>query len=284
MSLNLTQIGDEPTRHIVRLPDLDVAVRRIFPLDRFLDIVRSKQMGLVAPHTWEDPREDPTALCLLDGSGLSPPKAPQDLSAYLAPVWAQCWSLNPGSDTLLRAYSRVRINPQSRRNDDRESEGVIVTTTVRHLLSAMEGWHADGADCQFVIGRVEYIADGEIGQRIVNACNTEGYGPTFFRTLQGRAESLLWKRTYFGHEREVRLMLIARNWPSDQRVPPFRNLRVKPDVLFHSVSLDPRLDVFERAEREAEIRDAGYAGQIVRDDSYQKTINRLAMKREWPDP
>src|SRR3546814_20564923 len=113
-------------------------------------------------------------------------KGQQPLSAYLAPVWAQCWSLNPGSDTLLRAYSRVRIDPQSRRNSDPDAEGVIVTTTVRHLLSAAEGWHADGADSHFVIGGVDYVEDSEIGQRIVNACNTDGYGPAFFRTVPGR--------------------------------------------------------------------------------------------------
>src|SRR3546814_20387226 len=82
-------------------------------------------MGLVAPHSWEDPREDPVALCMLEGSKLSPPKGQQPLSAYLAQVWAQCWSPNPGSDTLLRAYSRVRISPQSRRNHEPDGAGVF---------------------------------------------------------------------------------------------------------------------------------------------------------------
>src|SRR3546814_8536983 len=91
---------------------------------------------------------------------------------------------------------------QSRRNSDPDAEGVIVTTTVRHLLSAAEGWHADGADSHFVIGGVDYVEDSEIGQRIVNACNTDGYGPAFFRTVPGRAESLLWKRIYFSHRSE----------------------------------------------------------------------------------
>jgi len=244
----------------------------MFPLNRFLDILRSKEMGLVAPHFWDDPREDPTALCMLEGSNLTPPRGQQALSAYLAPVWAQCWSLNPGSDTLLRAYSRVRIDAKSKRNSDRDAEGVIVTSTVRHLLAAAEGWHADGADCHFVIGRVDYVRDDEIGQRIVNACNTVGYGPAFFKTVQGRAESLLWKRSYFAHEQEVRLMLIARGWPKDQPVPHVRNVRVDPSTLFHSISFDPRLLSFETKEREAEARVAGYSGEIIRDNSYQKIL------------
>lgn len=282
--MDLMQISADPCRHVARLPDLDAAVRRIFPLGRFLDILRSKDMGLVAPHFWEDPREDPAALCMLEGSKLSPPKGQQPLSAFLAPVWAQCWSLNPGSDTLLRAYSRVRIDPQSRRNSDRDAEGVTVTTTVRHLLAAAEGWHADGADSHFVIGCVDYVEDNEIGQRIVNACNTDGYGPAFFRTVQGRAESLLWKRNYFAHEQEVRLMLIARSWPKDQAVPQVRNVRVEPNTLFHSISFDPRLISFETKERETEIRDAGYTGEIRPDHSYQKILNLLEMRWDWPDP
>lgn len=282
--MEFTQINTDPSRQVARLPDIDVVVRRIFPLNRVLDILRSKELGLITPHSWEDPREDPTALCMLEGIKLSPPKGQQALSAYLAPVWAQCWSLNPGSDTLLRAYSRVRIDPSNQRNSSRDAEGVIVTTTVRHLLSAAEGWHADGADSHFVIGRVEYMEDGEIGQRIVNACNMEGYGPAFFGTVQGRAESLLWKRTYFEHEQEVRLMLIARSWPKDQSVPKIRNVRIDPNKLFHSISLDPRLIAFEKLERAAELREAGYTGEIRPDHSYQKVLHLLEMNREWPDP
>lgn len=282
--MEFIQISADPLRHIARLPDLDVVVRRIFPVNRLLDILRSKEFGLIAPHSWEDPREDPAALCMLDGIKLSPPKGQQALSAYLAPVWAQCWSLNPGSDTLLRAYSRVSIDPNSQRNNARDAEGVIVNTTVRHLLSAAEGWHADGADSHFVIGRVEYMDDSEIGQRIVNACNTDGYGPAFFGTVQGRAESLLWKRFYFEHEQEVRLMLIARSWPEYQPVPKVRSVRIDPNSLFHSISFDPRLIPFERIEREAEVREAGYTGEIRPDHSYQRILNLLGMHRDWSDP
>jgi hypothetical protein len=282
--MDFTQIDADPARHIVRLPDLDVIVRRIFPLGRFLGLLQSRQLGLVAPHIWDDPREDPTNLCMLDGRKLVPPKGQQALSAYLAPVWAQCWSLSSGSDTLLRAYSRVSIDPTSQRNRTREDEGVIVTTTVRHLLSAAEGWHADDADSHFVIGRVEYMEDGEIGQRIVNACNTDGYGPAFFGTVQGRGESLLWKRSYFEHEQEVRFMLIARSWPRNEAVPQVRNVRIEPNALFLSVAFDPRLAVFERIEREAECRAVGFTGEITVDDSYQKVLHLLEMQRKWPEP
>jgi hypothetical protein len=279
--MELTQVFADPFRLVARLPDLDVVVRRIFPLTRFLEILRSKEMALIAPHLWDDPREDPAAHCMLDGCNLTPPRGQQALSTYLAPVWAQCWSLNPGSDTLLRAYSRVKIDCKSNRNSHRDAEGVIVTTTVRHLLAAAEDWHSDCADSHFVIGRVEYVEDEQIRQRIVNACN--GRGPALFTTVQGRAESLMWKRTYFEHEQEVRLMLIARSWSEDQPMSVVRKVRFDPNKLFQSVSLDPRLVSFERMEREDEFREAGYSGVISVDPSYAKFLDLIEMQHDWTD-
>lgn len=280
--MKLVPISDDACRFTARINDLDKPVRRIFPLNRVLDAVRSKKMALIAPQLWDDPREDPTALCMLDGRKLSPAKGQQPLSAYLAPAWAQCWSLNPGSDTLLRAYSRVSLDPEQQKNGDRHDEGVTVNTTIRLLLAAAEGWHADGADSHVVIGRVEYLDDKEIWQRIVNACNGE-HGPGFFCTVQGRADSLMWKRAYFGHEQEVRLMLIART-SNDEIVPRIRPMRIDPNLLFQSVSFDPRLLPAIVREREAELRDAGYTGEIRPDGSYQKTLGVLQMQRDWPDP
>ncbi|RWA60681.1 MAG: hypothetical protein E5X49_32935 [Mesorhizobium sp.] len=281
--MELVQINAAATRFAAGISDLDMPVRRIFPLGRLLQAIKSNEMALIAPQLWDDPREDPTALCMLDGTELVPSKGQRQLADYLAPAWAQCWSLNPGSDTLLRAYSRVRLDPKSRRNMDRDNEGVIVNTTVRRLLSAAERWHADGSDGHVVVGRVEYLGDELIWQRIVNACNGE-HGPRFFCTVQGRANSLLWKREYFGHEQEVRLLLIDRSWRQDEPPPTVRFVNIDPNTLFTSISFDPRLELFELNERDAELRDAGYKGEIVRDRNYEKVLSQLMMTRDWPDP
>jgi len=120
-------------------------------------------------------------------------------------------------------------------------------------------------------------------QRIVNICNGE-HGPGFFQTVQGRAEALLWKRDYFAHEQEVRFMLIGRACSQDQPVPDMRVLRIDPTSLFRSISFDPRLQPGEAKEREAELRDAGYEGEVRPDQSYQGMLGLLEMKKEWPDP
>lgn len=149
--MELLPIGDDPHRLVARIPNIDQEVRRIFPLARLLDAVRNREMALIRPGKWDDPREDPASLCMLDGRRQIPVRGQRQLADYLAPVWAQCWSLNPGSDTWLRAYSRVRLDEKSRRNTDRDNEGVTVTTTIRHLLAASEGWHAEGADAHVVV-------------------------------------------------------------------------------------------------------------------------------------
>ncbi len=127
--MKLISIGDDPTRPIARIADLDTLGRRVFNLDRLIDAVRDGVLGLAAPHGWDDPREDLAALCVLDGFGLSPPKGQQSLADFLAPAWAQCWSMNLRSDTLLRAYSRVDRDPTTQKNRDRAFEGATVTTT-----------------------------------------------------------------------------------------------------------------------------------------------------------
>jgi hypothetical protein len=280
--MDLLDVRSEASRHWVRLPDLDVVVRRIFPVQRFLEAIRSVQLALIAPHLWDDPREDAPSLCMLDGRKHVGGKMQQPLSDFLAPVWAQCWSLNPGSDTLLRAYSQVRVDPETKLNMLPDQEGVTVSTTVRHLLALGERWHREGADGHLVVGRVEYLDDQEIWQRIVNGCNGKN-GPRMFGTVQGRAESLLWKRKYFEHEAEVRVILIDRTKPPVE-VSSVRLFNFDPNETFLTVSVDPRLVSFEAREREQQIRDAGFAGEIKRDDSYQKVLSLLEMHRDWDQP
>jgi len=281
--MELVEIGASPSRHVARLADLDRPLRRIFPICRLLDILKSCSMGLVLPSLWDDPREDAAALCMLDGTNCVPGKSQRPLADYLAPAWAQCWSLNPGSDTLLRAYSRVMLDKGTGRNQERTGEGVAVTTTARHLLAASERWYAEGLENHVVVGAVSYLPDAEIGQRIANACNG-AEGPKFFCSVQGRAESLLWKRDYFAHEQEVRLLLIGRDWHPETQRQKVITVGINPNEIFTQVSIDPRLNSFEVMERTADFREAGYSGEILHDTNYQKFVYQIMMTKDWPDP
>lgn len=269
-----------------RLPDelLDVPVRRIFPLCLLQRAIRVKQLTLVSPQLWDDPHEDLASMCMLTRlpdleKGVAWRQV--DLARYLAPAWAQCWSFNPGSDTLLRAYSRVLIDPLERRNADPRNEGVTVSTTPRLLINTIRRWVTERPQFHFAIGRVAYMPEGAIGQHLLNLVNSNA-GPAFFQTVQGRADSLMCKREYFQHEDELRLLCIKREH-ADQE-PDIQGFQFEPNETFTSMSFDPRLIEFERLEREAEVRRLGYKGLIVPDTSYQKLVVDLQMNRDWPDP
>lgn len=266
-----------------RIPqeDFDKPIRRIFPLWLFQRALRLRQLALASPYMWEDPHEDPASLCMLNlmrGVSGADKSKQQSLSAFLARAWGQCWSLNPGSDTLLRAYSRVILDPLERRNVDPRNEGVSVTSTPRLLISAMKGWANARPDSHFILGRVRYLPEDEIGQFLANVANGDP-GPAFFRTVQGRGESLFLKRDYFRHEDEVRLLCIQR----DEAVmhKDVRTFGIDPNAVFTEVSFDPRLVDFERLEREGEARRLGYTGPIRHDLSYQKVVTLLQMTKGW---
>lgn len=282
----LIYIDENPSIMRARITEdeCNTPIRRIFPLWLLQRVLRLKQLALAPPGKWGDPHEDPAALCVLKPSPevrAMGREYPQPVSAFLAPAWAQCWSFNPGSDTLLRAYSRVIIDPLERRNIDPRNEGVSVTTTPRLLLTAMKKWVVANPNSHFVLGRVRYLSDEEIGQRLADTLNSS-VGPQFFRTIQGRAESLLLKRSYFLHEEEVRLICLERNKVAGPK--EFRPFAIDPNELFTEISFDPRLVSFERIERESEIRRLGYKGIVKEDRSYSRVINQIMMRRNWPDP
>ena len=275
-TLSLHPIAGNPSVMLRGIEDVDAPMRRIFPLWLLQRAVRLQQLTLVRPGNWEDPHEDPASLCMLNGQAFG--RGQQPLTDYLAPAWGQCWSFNPGSDTLMRAYSRVILDPLESRNVDPRNEGVSVVTTPRRMKEAMKAWQAHIGKGHFVLGCVAYLAPEEISQQLARILNSD-LGPKFFRMVQGRAHSLLWKRNFFHHEQEVRLLHIQPD--DDPNSSSLLHLPFDPNQLFQDISFDPRLRDFERDEREAEMRRVGYTGAISYDESYLKTLTGIHMTKDW---
>ena len=263
-----------------RLDDLDRPLHRIFPVWLLEEALRLKRLTLVKPSLWADPREDPCATFILTSQS-NPQRPQQELAAYLAPCWAQCWSYEANSDVLLRAYSRVVLDPISKRNTDPAGEGVRVTTTARKLIGAMTNWMEALPGHHFFLGRVIYEQEALFGQSLVNRLS-RSEGPRFFRTPEGRAESLFVKRSIFRHEDEVRLLCVG-NGLLDS-CDKLKMMPIDPNDLFAEIRFDPRLMRFESREREERIRGLGYSGKIVEDESYTKALTIIPMAGEWDDP
>lgn len=263
-----------------RIEDMDRPLNRIFPVWLLEEALRLNKLTLVKPSLWSDPREDPCAMFVLQ-SQTDRKRPMQELAGYLAPSWAQCWSYEAESDVLLRAYSRVVLDPIAKRNTEPANEGVRVTTTARKLIAAAERWTLHEPDHQFFLGPVIYEDEAVFGQSLANKLSHPD-GPKVFGTPQGRADSLFIKRAMFRHEDEVRLLCVGTG-----RLHEGDNIRrfdIDPNGLFDEVRFDPRLIAFERREREDRVRSLGFTGKIVEDPSYLQTLTSIPMPSGWPDP
>lgn len=263
-----------------RIEDMDRPLHRIFPIWMLEEALRLRRLTLVRPSLWIDPREDPCSTFHLQ-SQAETRRPLQELAAYLAPAWAQCWSYEANSDVLLRAYSRVLLDPIAKRNTDPANEGVRVTTTARKLIAAAERWAERTPDHHFFLGRVVYEEEAVFGQSLANKLSHKD-GPNIFSTPQCRADSLFVKRAMFGHEDEVRLLCVGAGQLHEGE--NIRSFDIDPNVLFDEIRFDPRLIAFERLEREAKVRNLGFTGTVVEDPSYIGVLTMIPMPDGWPDP
>jgi hypothetical protein len=81
-------------------PDLDRPLYRIYSIWFFemALITNGGNLALVPPARWDDPHEDPCAWIQMSAPG----GGQKSLSEYLQPTYAQCWSMDGGSDGSFR--------------------------------------------------------------------------------------------------------------------------------------------------------------------------------------
>lgn len=93
-------------------------IYRLFPFDRFIDLLRTSSIALVKPKLWEDPYENLMNRELVErntGRKFSIPHYSNDL-------FCQCWSLCYESDAMWRIYSS-------------DKRGVLVTANAATLFN-----------------------------------------------------------------------------------------------------------------------------------------------------
>lgn len=254
--------------------DLDRPIYRIFPLWAFEDLLRVRRLVLVPPSYWQDPLEDISASIMMQ----RPDNAQKELAGYLHSARCQCWTFEAGSDSLLRAYSRVTIDPLHQRNCEPRNEGVMVRTTPRKLSQALTSFAERVTWGKFYLGRVQYLANGEAVKKVCHVLCDKG--PLEMGRGECRAQSLLLKRKAFAHEDEVRLI-----WICDDRrdVDEPMSANVVPNQFIDEVTFDPRLMSFERREREDSAKALGYDGSFAESGLYQKTFFQAILPWNWED-
>ena len=250
------------TPHQININDLDAPLYRIYQLWFFEEAIRVKNLVLVPPERWEDPWE-----LLPWRMAITRKSVKTILEKHIRPVYAQCWSATRESDTLTRAYSRVSKDPHHKRNILIREEGVKVKTTSRKLIDAIIKSNQTFRKDSFYLGQVNYESSDKIKQYIADTINQKGE-----RALcEGieLAKLMLFKRPAFQYEDECRLLYI------EDRNIPYQNiiqLSIEPNEVFDEVTFDPRLEKFERMEREANARRFGYSGKFGTSNLYQNIL------------
>lgn len=219
--------------------ELDKPIYRIFPIGRFIQILTTKKLTLVKPKKWDDPFEN----ALLSSTF----KIGNDTANFSAKnsVYGQCWTLHRETDAMWRIYSQTK-------------DGIRIKTTPRKLLKSLQDEAGKFSDIKCFIGKVKYMPSRNLEECFskINLLNSNG---------SGIAESLLYKRMEFSHEKEVRLIYSGDDGKCEQDI---FNYSINPDDLFDSILFDPRMEQSLRESYLLAIRCLGCNSQCKRSKLY----------------
>jgi Protein of unknown function (DUF2971) len=235
-------------------------IHRLFPFDRFIDLLRTSSIALMKPKRWDDPYENLMNREVVyrdTGRKFRIPHYDRDL-------FGQCWSLCCDSDAMWRIYSSDR-------------RGVLVTANAAELFGTMTLQSGHEWDMLF-LGKVEYLKEAQLkalfesDSFLRDVLTAEMYSA-------GSAKTLLYKRDSFEHEKEVRLILSRQ---VSQISGDMRILSFDIEKTIANVTLDPRLSDADLDRMTFLIRNAGYVGNVERSSLYAMPKLSLSIPSlEW---
>ena len=213
------------------------------PALRCLEILHTKQLVLVRPRKWDDPFEN----ALLKAT-ITMDESVGGSFGFRHSVYGQCWTSGEETDAMWRIYSH-------------DKQGIKAKTSPRKLLRALSRDTATSPDLCCFIGRVEYLQENKLLEALQNVhwANSSGCGI---------AASLLYKRTEFSHEQEIRLIYTSLQNLSESD-PDIHQVKVDPFELIDELVLDPRMDNRIADSCKASITAMGFPGSITQSALYR---------------
>ena len=225
--------------------DLDKKIYRIFNKKRFYEIFDNNELVLVRPKRWEDPFENFLMNCTykdnqgnLFGIG------------FRENYYGQCWTEQVESDAMWRIYAEKK-------------DGFKVQTTIRKLYEALFSQLKGLPTLTTFIGRVSYLKKKQI-QDLLN-------DPVKIKELitsqsgKGIAETLLFKKKPFKHEKEIRII----HGVSERRESDFFKFKVNPNKLFDAITIDPRMKYDDFRANKNKIKTYGFNKSIIQSKLYR---------------
>jgi hypothetical protein len=242
--------------NLLNITDPDAPIYRIYPKDRFMQLLSTGKNGLVKPAKWDDPFEN-----FFLRSDVSGPGGEKISIAELADNWYwQCWTLNQDTGAMWRIYSH-------------DKDGIKVITTVRKLFDSFYNGSDTFADLKYLIGAVRYWEETVISDFMQTASFRD---IAFGGQATGFAELLCVKREAFEHEREVRLLF--QDLDPKRSMGNFVPFDLDVNAVFDEVVVDPRLNETDAAALQAEIKAAGCTRNISQSPLYR--VPKFNMRLE----
>lgn len=166
-------------------------------------------------------------------------------------LYGQCWTLNRESDAMWRIYSS-------------DKNGVKVRTTIRKLFESLYSAIYSGAkDVSCFIGKVEYLKKNDMENRLkkMNIIDSTG---------AGIAETLLFKRKEFSHEKEVRLIYTAKENNAKREIFQYD---IDPYELIDQIVFDPRMNKYLYELYKDWLRHVNFNRAIIQSGFYKAPAN-----------
>ncbi len=230
--------------------DLTKSLFRVYSsTDWFIQAVREQAITLVKPERWDDPFEN----FILRSSAKMKNGQTVHFSEIGKLLYGLCWTLNSDeTDALWRIYSPNKV-------------GVRVKVKADKLFSSFYNLNDPFATVSYFIGKVEYKTESELKTIFEDPDNLNRF--IFDSSTKGHIRTLLYKRTEFSHENEVRLVYQA----DKERYHPANPLYVfgfNPNDLFEEVLFDPRMTDVEFRKYENELLELGFPNSIKKSKLY----------------
>lgn len=237
----------------IKESEKDKFIYRITSFERMAEMFLTKKMTLVKPKKWEDPFEN----FILNYFEEKDNRKNFDFN-FRNSLYANCWTFHNRSDALWRIYSPTK-------------NGVCIRTTIKKLYEELYNYGGHIKDVSCFIGKVDYLHQQELYKKL------EGFKRKFDSKPKGSgiAETILFKRSAFQHESEVRL-IYQELLPSNKDIFQFD---FYPDLIIDQITFDPRMGentykAFSKYLRE----DIDFRGKILQSSLYKNPKEYLRKK------
>jgi hypothetical protein len=235
----------------------ETPIYRIFPLERFLQLLQSKKLVLVKPKLWEDPYEN----FFLNSKAVFPDGMEVSFESMREQYYGQCWSLEKECDGLWRTYSQNYTS-------------IKVKSTVSKLMNCLYDIKNPFHTLSYFIGKVEYVKDDEIANLFNNIT-------PLLQSTNGLdiIKTLLTKREAFKYENEVRLLFkipqndetdfseVTNMWSKNHKIYA---INVEPNNIIDEVIFHPRMSKDLYCSLKQVIKELGFDGIIDKSTLYDE--------------